>query len=65
VIGDLVMKTSGGAEVKTHTCLTWAAGEVADQMTLSATFRNGKDSPKPSVQEAGGPRPDLKAVQKR
>jgi hypothetical protein len=28
VIEDLFMKTSVGAEVKTHTYLTWAVGEV-------------------------------------
>jgi hypothetical protein len=27
VIEDLFMKTNGGAEVKTHTCLTWTLGE--------------------------------------
>jgi len=30
VMEDRLMKASGGAEVKTHICLTWTPGEVAD-----------------------------------
>jgi hypothetical protein len=38
VMEDSFMKTSGGAEVKTHTCFAWAPGEVTDQMTLQQLF---------------------------
>jgi len=30
VMEDRLMKTSGGAEVKTHICLPWTPGDVAD-----------------------------------
>jgi hypothetical protein len=65
VIQDLFMKTSGDAEVKTHTCLTWAPGEVAERMILQPLFTMGKILLNPLYRRLGGPRPDLNAVQKR
>ena len=65
VTEDLFMKTSGEAEVKTHTRLTWALGEVADQMTLQPLFAMGKILLSPLYRRLGDPRPDLNADQKR
>jgi len=59
------MKMSGGAEVMTHNCLTWAPLEVADQMTLQPLFAMGKILLNPLYRRLGGPRPVLNAVQMR